>query len=108
MSSPDTDGLSPALTYGPAVANLLDAITTQQALKVPGARESNPVLEPFVGNKPAFYATKIGTGLLTGFLANKLAKSGHPTWGKILAGLNIALPLGAAAHNAMQQQALTK
>lgn len=55
-------------------------------------------------NPAAFYATKIGTGILMGLLADKIAKDGHPTLAKIIAGVNIALPLGAGASNAMRSR----
>lgn len=92
-------GLHPALKWGPAFAELADAITTRQALHQ-GGREANPILEPFADNDPLFFATKVGTGILAGLLGDHLAKRGHPGWGKFVSGIHIAVPLGAAVHNA--------
>ena len=98
-------GLNPALKYGPIVAQLADAYTTRRAIKA-GGHEGNSAMEPFANNEAVLYASKALLGLGTGLLADHLAKSGHKTLGKILSGLSIAVPLGAAAHNEIQRRAL--
>ena len=97
----DKRGLNPALLAAPALAQAFDAYSTRQAMKA-GGREGNSVMEPFAGNEAALYATKIGSGVLIGFLANKLAKSGHRNAAKVLSGLSIAVPVGAGIHNLEQ------
>jgi hypothetical protein len=83
---------------GPAAANLFDAWATQDALKR-GGTEANPVMAPFADNPAAMYGIKLGTGILAGIAARKLAKAGHPNLGRIVGGINIAVPLGLGAHN---------
>lgn len=106
---PKPNGLSPFWKYGPAVANAFDAYATERALKAHGptgsyAAEANPTWGWAVDNEPAFYASKIGSGLLMGIVANELAKHGHPAWGKIFSGMNIAVPIGLGAHNLSAEQ----
>jgi hypothetical protein len=45
--------------------NTADYFTTRQALKYPGLREANPLMQPFVKSPAAFAAAKIGTTVLT-------------------------------------------
>jgi hypothetical protein len=45
--------------------NAADYFSTRQALKYPGLREANPLLQPFVKSPAAFAAIKIGTTALT-------------------------------------------
>ncbi len=97
----ETRGAGPLMTWGPAVAGLADAVSTKYALSQ-GGEEMNPLLAPFVDNDLAFYATKLGTGLLAGHIANKLAKSGHKNMAKVVGSLGIAVPLGAAVWNTSQ------
>jgi hypothetical protein len=97
----DKHGLNPALVLAPAAAQAFDAYSTRQAMQA-GGHEGNPAMEPFADNPAALYASKIGSGLLIGFLANKLAHSGHRTAAKVLSGLSIAVPLGAGIHNLEQ------
>jgi hypothetical protein len=93
-------GLHPLLLAAPVLAQLADAYTTSQNLKN-GAREANPVLEPFAGNDAALYGAKIGAGVLGSILADRLARSGHRTAAKILDAVEIGVPAGAAIHNAL-------
>ena len=45
--------------------NVADYFTTREALKYPGLREANPLIQPFVKSPAAFAAIKIGTTALT-------------------------------------------
>lgn len=83
---------------GPAAASLFDAWATQDAIKRGGV-EANPIMAPFAGNPAAMYAVKGASGLLTGLIAHKLARDGHPTAGRIVGGLGIAIPTAAGIHN---------
>jgi hypothetical protein len=98
---PDKRGLNPMLVLAPAAAQAFDAYSTRQAMKA-GGHEGNQFMEPFADNPAALYGSKIGSGLLIGFLADRLAKSGHRTAAKIVSGVSIALPIGAGIHNMEQ------
>lgn len=100
---PQPKGLHWSLKYGPVAANLLDAYTTERLLHS-GGREGNPMMRPFVDNEPLFYLGKAGVGLLTGLLADKVARDGHPGWAKAISGIGIGVPLGAAVSNGFQLQ----
>lgn len=93
-------GLHILLVLGPAAAQGLDAYSTQQALHRGGV-EGNSLMEPFVHNPGAMYATKLAAGLGSGLLANEAAKHGHRTLGKIISALGMAIPLAAAVHNSL-------
>jgi hypothetical protein len=80
------------------MASLFDAWSTQDALERGGV-EANPIMKPIAGNPAALYGTSLASGLLTGYLADRLAKSGHRTAGKVISGLGIGVHLGAGAHN---------
>lgn len=71
-------GLHILMILGPAAAQGLDAYSTQQALHRGGV-EGNSLMEPFVHNPGAMYATKLAAGLGSGLLANEAAKHGHRT-----------------------------
>lgn len=92
-------GLNAALVIGPAAANAFDAYATREMLKSGKGKEANPVMAPFADNAFALYGTKVGTGLLIGFFANKVSKAGHPTAAKVISGVSIALPVGAGINN---------
>lgn len=94
----DKRGLNPLLVLAPAAAEAFDAYSTRRAM-AGGGHEANSAMEPFAGNPAALYGTKIGTGLLAGLLADRLARSGHRTAAKIVAGLEVSIPLGAGIHN---------
>lgn len=96
-ADPQRHGLNPLLTLAPAAAEAFDAYSTRRALAQ--GHEANPIMEPFVDKPAALYTTKIGTGLVAGLMADHLARAGHPTAAKILAGLELSLPLGAGIHN---------
>lgn len=83
---------------GPAAASLFDAWATRDAMKRGGV-EANPIMAGLAENEVALYGTKLGTGILAGIAADRLAKAGHPNWGRFVSGLNIAIPLGAGIHN---------
>lgn len=87
-----------AWKVGPAAASLFDAWATQDAIDRGGV-EANPLMAPFAHNDLALYGVKLGTGILAGIAAHKLAKAGHPTMAKVVSGLNIAVPLGAGVVN---------
>ena len=53
--------------------NIADYITTQQAMEK-GAFEANPIMRPFVKNKPAFALIKAGANLTTLYLGRKVKK----------------------------------
>ena len=83
---------------GPAAASLFDAWATQDAINRGGV-EANPIMAPIADNALALYSTKVGTGILAGIAAHKLARAGHPKWGRFVGGVNIAIPLAAGIHN---------
>lgn len=94
----DRRGLNPGLILAPAAAQAFDAYSTREGMKA-GGREGNPAMSPFADNEAALYGSKVGAGLLIGFLANKLAKAGHRNAAKLLSGVSIAVPVGAGIHN---------
>ena len=53
--------------------NIADYITTRQAMEK-GAWEANPIMRPFVKNKPAFASIKAGATLTTLYLSRKVKK----------------------------------
>jgi hypothetical protein len=91
-------GLGAGWKYGPAAASLFDALATRDAINR-GGSEANPIMAPFAENDLALIGTKVGSGLLAGYLASKLHDSGHKTAAKIVSGINVAVPLGAGIHN---------
>jgi hypothetical protein len=91
-------GLNPALMLAPVAGQAFDAYSTQEAMKA-GGREGNPALAPIAGNTAALYGTKVGIGVATALAAHLLAKSGHRTLGKIVAGLGTVAPVAAGVHN---------
>lgn len=82
-------------------SNLFDAATTDAALRS-GAREANPLVKPFAGNRMALYGLKGGIGLLEALLLDRAAKT-HPNVangvGFGLSGLNA----GIGVHNLGQR-----
>ena len=95
----DKRSLNPVLAYiAPMGAQAFDAYSTQQAMKA-GGREGNPAVAHFADNPAALYGTKIGSALLIGFAADKLAKSGHRNLAKGLSMLSVGVPLGAGINN---------
>lgn len=100
-------GLNPLLKFGPAIASAVDGVSTVGAIQH-GAKEMNPVLAPFAGNPAALIGTRTAEGLLIGLAADALAKHGHPTLGKIVSSINIAVPLGAAGWNVAQADRMKK
>lgn len=91
-------GLNPLLLVAPAAAQAFDAYSTRQALKA-GGREGNPVMAGIASNPVALYGTKFLFAAGTAAAAQALAKSGHRTLGKIVAGLGIAEPTAMGIHN---------
>lgn len=91
-------GLNPFLLIAPAAAQAFDAYSTQQALRA-GGREGNPAMAGVVDNPVKLYGTKLLFAAGTAAAAQALAKSGHRTLGKIVAGFGTAAPLAAGIHN---------
>lgn len=95
----DKRGLNPMLAYiAPMGAQAFDAYSTREAMKS-GGREGNPAMSGLAGNPAALYGVKVGSALLIGIAADKLAKSGHRNLGKGLSMLSIGVPLGAGINN---------
>jgi len=91
-------GLNPLLLIAPAAGQGFDAYSTQQALKA-GGREANPAMAGIVDNPAKLYGTKLLFAAGTALAAEALAKSGHRTLGKIVAGVGTAVPIAAGIHN---------
>ena len=89
--------LHPSLRYGPVVANVYDAITTQSRLS--NSREANPVLRTIVGNRAVFYTVKFVGSYIIGEIANLLYTHGHKNMAKILSSFAIAFPLASGSYN---------
>lgn len=95
---PEYPGLGLGWKVGPVAASLFDALATRDAIERGGV-EANPVMAPFAESTPAMLGVKLGSGLLTSYLANRLAKSGHRNMGRFVSGLGIAVPTAAGAFN---------
>jgi hypothetical protein len=91
-------GLGVGWKVGPAAASLFDAWTTQDALKR-GGEEANPLMKPLAGNNAALYGVNVGAGILTGIIADKLAKSGHRNAARLVSGLSMGVHTAAGASN---------
>lgn len=95
----EKQGLHPGLYAFPVLGNLADAITTHIAINR-GAVEANPIVRPVVESSlPLFYATKLGVGLVTSVIANKLHKQGNRRTAKVISIIGGATPMGFAIHN---------
>lgn len=92
-------GLNPLLLVAPVGGQMFDAYSTQGALRRGGAHEGNPAMAPLVDNPAALYGTKGAIGISTAILAQILAKTGHRTLGKIVAGVGTAAPVAAGISN---------
>ena len=68
--------------------NIADYITTRQAMEK-GAWEANPIMRPFVKNKPAFASIKAGATLTTLYLYRKVKKEKPKVAFGLLLALNI-------------------
>jgi hypothetical protein len=72
-----------ALVIAGHSAAAFDAWSTRRAITQSGARELNPMLKPFAGNRSIYAATQIGPALLD-VLGRKMMTSRHPllqhTW----------------------------
>lgn len=93
------NGLNPLFTVTPALAQAFDAYSTRQALQNENAREGNPVMAHSAGRDALLYGEKLAVGAALGFLADRLARAGHPTAGKILSAVSVGAPVAAGIHN---------
>ena len=59
--------------------NVADYLSTREALKLPGLREANPLMKPFVKNAAVFAAVKAGTTGLSVWATNKMFRKGNRT-----------------------------
>ncbi len=59
--------------------NVADYLSTKQALKLPGLREANPLMKPFVKNPAVFAAVKAGTTALSIWANNRMFRKGNKT-----------------------------
>lgn len=98
MKAESKRGLNALLLVGPVAANGFDAATTRAAMRA-GGREANPAVAIVADSPVALYVGKAGIGLATAAAAEALAKTGHRTLGKIVAGLGMAVPVAAGIHN---------
>ena len=90
--------LSPIFSYAPLIGQLADLLTTNRALRFPDVVEGNPLMQPLVAT-PFFPIAKIGLGLATGMLAQKLARDGHRNQAKIVSVLGFAAGFLPAVNN---------
>lgn len=91
--------LNPIFFVAPILGQSLDIFTTRRGLKLPGTYEANPLVKGWVMG-PAFPVVKIGLGVLTGVMAKKLARDGHPNWAKTVSILGFAAGFIPALNNA--------
>ena len=81
-----------------ALLNVADYFSTREALKYPGLREGNPLMQPFVKNDLAFAAVKIGLTTGNHFLLKNIYKK-NKTLGWVVSITSNLLLSYVVAHN---------
>ena len=85
--------------------NIADYVTTREALKYPGLREANPLMQPFVKNGAVFAAVKIGTTALTYFGMKALFKRNRTVAWVLTTASNFLMSYVVASNLQRIQQA---
>ncbi len=85
--------------------NVVDYISTVRALKIPGLREGNPLMKPFVKNQAVFAAVKLGTTALSVWGMNSLWKKNKALAWVLTTASNFALSYVVANNFRLIQRA---
>ena len=78
--------------------NVADYFSTREALKYPGLREANPLMQPFVKSPAAFAAIKIGTTVLTYWSMKALFKKSRTAAWILTTASNVLLSYVVASN----------
>lgn len=78
--------------------NVGDYFSTREALKYPGLREANPLMQPFVKSPAAFAAIKVGTTVLTYWSMKALFKKNRTAAWILTTASNVLLSYVVASN----------